>query len=330
MAKKVPPPPMLSMKQIDALSPEKAAKYWDQINTYGSAHPAHARAWLAKLGTLRQNHIQQRISADTTTKPTTYDVPFIAREGMPLGAARLDTKTGQPVPGTSGLTPNTQMFKGRAPGQDPTAVALADAMGYGAANPQTHAPRYLYGAQFQAINLPVDDRIALQEKLEKAGLLEPGSYIRGVWGGESAAAYSQAMADANVADQDVDMIIQQRIDNPQLKKDARGPLVTTLTNPADIMAAAKTAAQNLYGRNVELPKGVQDMLVSGLQETERQLLTQEYNLGGVNGPGGVATATPSPTAYAEQQLKQMYPGRETDDEFSNAMNTILNMMGGSG
>lgn len=319
------PAPVPSAQAIRDMDPEEAVAIYQGLTQKQAAR-------------LNSNQRKAFVHQQTQLgKPkASSQLPFIG-EGM--GAVKINEK-GK----ATGLTTGTPSYKGLDSDQakiygdrkqQQTAGGLAALYSNQPYQEPTHPPRYLEGEQFKPVDMDVDQIIDLQTKLVKGGLLKEGSFIYGTWRAESAAAYTQALKDANVADKDVNDIIDQYVMNP--KKKVRPPLIHHLTNPDDIMASTRTAAKNLFGRNIELPKAVQDQLVAGLQQTERDSQQQAYDLGGevdengmLSGPGGSVTDPAAAENYAEQRIQEMYPGRTTDDEFAGAMDRMLNLIRGSG
>lgn len=194
-----------------------------------------------------------------------------------------------------------------------------------------YKPQYKYGAQFAPRKLSDRQINDYKTKLYNSGFFTneaaaASAQYSGRWSTADAAAYEDALGEANMQGVTVEELFSQRSSNPDLQKalsqmrsgPAKAPKRVLLTNPDDIHAAVKAAAKQELG--YELPDDAMGQAVSEYQSMERGI--QLADAGG--------TSPPSMQTFAENQARAADPTAAAAHDITNQFSSFLNILKGVG
>ena len=148
------------------------------------------------------------------------------------------------------------------------------------------------------------ERIAtLQRDLASAGLIGKNDRITfGIWDPKSAAAYRELLGYANSVGMPADRALDLYASTPEMDGgQQRQPLMTRLSNPADLRSIFKEAATKYAG---EAPDDEIEKMVAAYQAQEASVQQTAY---GMDETGGTITEQASPDAFAEDYLRRTKP-----------------------
>ena len=208
--------------------------------------------------------------------------------------------------------------------------------------------RYHQGDEWAQLPPSGPELGALQDKLVLVGLLDPTHMVRGQPDSYTAQAMAEILAVATSQGTDWQGALSDRLlanaDDPTAVRGARSrqvpPLVTRVTNPADIAAVVKNTAKTLTG-GVWNDADVANV-VAAYQQQERVAQQAEYQAKygqfiatGKLGPdaGGEFVAQPGAAGLADQTDKALIAAHPADaavSTFSNNLGSIVSAMGWGG
>lgn len=266
------------------------------------------------------------------------------------------TAGAQPKPGAKRSTTPIGVPKGFT---TPFSFDIHAAAGETDATP--YAVQGLRGVQYfsgdEWTNLPPNgspDLIALQQSLIQTGLLSSTGVVLGSADSKTASAMAKLLAASNSAGTQWEDTLAARLaakaQGDQLTAPrTKAPLVIKLTDPNDIKAVVRTAAQKILGG--DLDPGELDQFVANYQTAEQAYQTQSYTAGGFNPETGQqdpfltqgvdtsgnplppSTGVPviaKPPALTqggvEEQLRAAHPDQATVTQFGNSMDNILSTL----
>lgn len=239
--------------------------------------------------------------------------------GMPGG------KSFDPMTGTVRNLPGT-------PSRDypilaPAGADLMGQFGLDLGTSFSKQPQYVAGDEWKPGSNPdFNYRRDLQYKLLQLNLFDSEAEFRvGEWGPETAAAYARALAAANSSFMTIEEWMEQAIANPAMAIKAKGgstrkPLTVVVTDPEDLKATARGVASTLFGRNVKLPDEFMQQMINDYQALQRERQIQNYNMEEV---GGEMVDIPDQQAYISNRIEQQYPMQTQQDEFADAMGSVM-------
>lgn len=201
-------------------------------------------------------------------------------------------------------------------------VANPDQFGPGV--PLNIPARYFEGDEWTPSSLAPEKIAQLQAALARAGLIGPkDKYRLGVWDDTTRSAYRNALETANASGVDDQTAIAMYANSHTIAPDpsaGRAPLVTRMPNPDDLRATFTSAARSLLGHRAD--DALIERMIAGYQQASAQEQTAGYDLAG--GTGGVVTEAPTPSAFAEQQLRAAAPEDVAAHRGLGVGNLILN------
>lgn len=118
----------------------------------------------------------------------------------------------------------------------------------------------------------------------------------------------------------------------EAERNKRPPLTITLSSPADLDYIANAAARDLIGRR--LTAGEMQAFIDSQQAAERAEQTATYNANymgpdaGDFGPGGEVVAATSPSAAADEFVRDSFPEERRAMGLVGAFNTLAGMLAG--
>lgn len=191
-------------------------------------------------------------------------------------------------------------------------------------------PRYFDGSQYDPAGLSAEKIARIQQDMVDAGLYPSNAKIRkGVWTDIDAEAYQQVLAHANQRGLDVVQSMSELRRNPQSEDTSPRQLpVYNITNPTDLVDVFTKAAQDVIGRKVD-PEQLQRM-VDAYHQAELAPQQQHAVATGVGtdegvGPGGTITDAPSPTSFAEDQIRRAAPIEAGAHDVVNQFDSLLSI-----
>ena len=178
---------------------------------------------------------------------------------------------------------------------------------------------------------------SMQKDFEAIGLYKAvgGKYNLGDWRGKESTFFAILLAEANMEGLDwQEMLAEWKKNPPSVILDdlsvgsggGRTPNPIQITNPDDIRSEARTASKSLTG---QMRPGFDESMVGGFQGSEIAA-GQALNTEGVAGTGGVVTASATPGAYAEAQLRANSGPEVGAYSTLGAFNAILQELGLAG
>lgn len=230
----------------------------------------------------------------------------------------------QPVPWTARVT---------TPGS-PIQGGFGGAVGVGAAAAPTDQyvlPRYYEGDVERILNdLPPNMLAQLQDEMVTARVYgsKTPNIQHGIADQETIAAFKAVLTTANATGYDYPTVVQNWL---KIAKDQPipppAPHINKVTSPTDLRAVFKTAARSAIGH--ELSDAEAQKYVSAFQAQETQYGDQlaAAQDAGVN---ATVTATPDPSAFLDEQLKQDQSGAYQQNALLGQINAFRSMLTGPG
>lgn len=165
-----------------------------------------------------------------------------------------------------------------------------------------NASTIMQGYALKAQSSNAQDRqqfLDLQNKLESAGLLLKGKYIRGMPDDPTQQGLQSALVLADRTGQTLDEVLQQTAGSADANAAAAAKIKPSrLTNPADVAANAQKTAYGVIG------KALDPGAVAQIQGNAEQMAQQQYT----DSDGNSAYYSSSPSeAWLEQQIQQLMP-----------------------
>lgn len=183
----------------------------------------------------------------------------------------------------------------------------AQPVGYGdtlPSNPEPipTAPRYREGNEYDRAGDGPERIARLQAEMEKAGLLNPPGYRKGVWDDATRDAYTELLSAGNRSGKTwQDVLVEFQSNPPTGKSKERLPLVTELTNPDELRRTAKAVIANTLGK---ADPALIERFVSTYQAAEAANQRSQYDMAET---GGTIVSPASPIAAAEALARKADP-----------------------
>ena len=202
----------------------------------------------------------------------------------------------QPLGGMPEGPPRSRKWQGGFRGfQDAPSVATGSRM--------TTSPRYWTDDEWQPSRWSPERIATLQRDLASAGLIGKNDRITfGVWDPKSASAFRELLGYANSTGLPWENALDLYASTPEMDGgQERQPLMTRLSNPADLRSIFKEAATKYAG---EAPDDEVEKMVAAYQAQEASVQQTAY---GMQETGGTVTEQASPDAFAEDYLRREKP-----------------------
>lgn len=201
---------------------------------------------------------------------------------------------------------------------DPTRVLRYE--GFQAVNPKTGQqipPKYYDGDNYVLATYGPEKQAVIINQLRKAGYLTD-KYKAGDPLTKPLSSMYALMYEANITGQSWETLLQFRQTNPV--SGAGGTLPTyRLTNPTDLRAVFRKAAQDTLGR-ADLPAEQIDRMISAYQQSERSY-QQKASV------GGTVTQAPSASTFGAERIERQNPDEATAYKFAQFAQVFEKLLG---
>ncbi|HUP68490.1 MAG TPA: hypothetical protein VM142_01620 [Acidimicrobiales bacterium] len=165
-------------------------------------------------------------------------------------------------------------------------------------------PRYFDGDDYLPATLSVEERAQLQRAMLAAGVYSKNDVVRfGLWDDVSRKAYRQVLELANGSGLSVGDALRSwsRAAPAAEETSTRAPLVTRVSNPADLARLADSVARKVIGRKAD--PAVVARLAREFQATQAAEQTAAYNMAE---SGGQIVESQDPQAFMADRIRKEY------------------------